>query len=184
MMARLKSMAATTIAICTIVPCALLAQSKAKYVGANTCKPCHLAPKTGAAFTIWQKSLHAKAFATLATPAALEIAKQKGIADPQKDAACLKCHDTAAGVAAAQLASTFKPGQGVGCESCHGAGSEYKGMQVMKDIDTGKIKGETVGLVKGDEKLCLTCHNSESPNFKGFNFAEYSKKIAHTTPKQ
>jgi hypothetical protein len=166
-----------------MLPYALLAQSKFKYVGANACKACHLAPKSGAAFTIWQKSSHAKAFATLATPAALEAAKKKGIADPQKDAACLKCHDTAAGVAAEQLAPTFKPGEGVGCETCHGPGSAFKTMQVMKDIDTGKIKGETVGLVKGDEKLCLKCHNSESPTFKGFNFAEYSKKIAHPTPK-
>ncbi len=172
-----------SVAVCMIVPSALLAQSKFKYVGANTCKPCHMTTKSGAAFTVWQKSSHAKAFATLATPAALEIAKKKGIADPQKDAACLKCHDTAAGVAATQLASTFKAGEGVGCEACHGPGSEFKTMQVMKDIDTGKIKGETVGLMKGDEKLCLTCHNSESPNFKGFNFAEYSKKIAHPTPK-
>ncbi|NUO79968.1 cytochrome C554, partial [candidate division KSB1 bacterium] len=116
-------------------------------------------------------------------PAAKEIAQKKGIADPQKDQACLKCHDTAAGVAAAQLAPTFKAGEGVGCESCHGAGSEYKTMSVMKDIDAGKVKGETVGLVKGDEKLCVKCHNSESPTFKGFNYAEYSKKIAHPTPK-
>ena len=183
MMTRLKSIV-TAIAVCTLVPGAILAQSKAKFVGANSCKACHLTPKSGAAFTIWQKSLHAKAFATLGTPAALEIAKKKGIANPQKDIACLKCHDTAAGVAAAQLATTFKPGEGVGCETCHGPGSDYKGMQVMKDIDSGKIKGETVGLIKPDEKLCLTCHNSESPNFKGFNFAEYSKKIAHPTPKQ
>jgi hypothetical protein len=166
------------------LPFTLIAQDKFKYVGANACKACHLATKSGAAFTIWQKSAHAKAFATLATPAALEIAKKKGIADPQKDASCLKCHDSAAGVAAAQLAPTFKAGEGVGCEVCHGPGSAYKTMSVMKDVDTGKIKGETVGLMKGDEKLCVKCHNSESPTFKGFNFAEYSKKIEHPTPKQ
>lgn len=171
--------------VLTLLPAALLAQSKFKYVGANACKACHLTPKSGAAFTIWQKSAHAKAFATLATPAALEIAKKKGIADPQKDANCLKCHETAAGVPAAQLAATFKAGEGVGCEACHGPGSDYKTMQVMKDLDSGKTKGETVGFKKGgDEKFCVTCHNSESPTFKGFNFAEYSKKIAHPTPKQ
>lgn len=173
-----------TVFVLTLLPAALFAQSKFKYVGANACKACHLTPKSGAAFTIWQKSAHAKAFATLATPAALEIAKKKGIADPQKDAGCLKCHDTAAGVDAAQLAPTFKAGEGVGCEVCHGPGSGYKTMSVMKDVDTGKIKGETVGLVMADEKACVKCHNSESPTFKGFNFAEYSKKIAHPTPKQ
>jgi len=173
----------TVIFVFMLGSASLMAQSKSKFVGANACKACHLLPKSGAAFKIWQGSAHANAFATLATPAAKEIAQKKGIADPQKDQACLKCHDTAAGVAAAQLAPTFKAGEGVGCESCHGAGSEYKTMSVMKDIDAGKVKGETVGLVKGDEKLCVKCHNSESPTFKGFNYAEYSKKIAHPTPK-
>lgn len=167
-----------------LLPVAVFAQSKFKYVGVNNCKLCHTMPKSGAAFKIWQESNHSKAFAVLATPAAKEIAQKKGIADPQKDQACLKCHDTAAGVAAEQLTPTFKPGEGVGCESCHGPGSGYKTMSVMKDVDTGKVKGETVGLMKGDEKLCVKCHNSESPTFKGFNFAEMSKKIAHPTPKQ
>lgn len=166
-----------------LIPALLNAQSKFKYVGAKTCMPCHMTPKSGAAYKIWQASAHAKAFATLATPAAKEIAQKKGIADPQKDEKCMKCHDTAFGVAAAQLAPSFKPGEGVGCEVCHGAGSEYKTMQLMKDIDTGKVKGETVGLVKPDEKACLKCHNAESPTFKAFNFAEMSKKIAHPTPK-
>lgn len=169
--------------VALLIPVLLNAQSKFKYVGNKTCMPCHMTPKQGAAHKIWQGSAHAKAFATLATPAALEIAKKKGIADPQKDQNCLKCHDTAAGVAAAQLAPTFKPGEGVGCEVCHGPGSDYKGLKVMQDLDAGKIKGETVGFMKGDEKLCVTCHNSESPTFKGFNYAEMSKKIVHPTPK-
>lgn len=171
--------------VCAIaLPSVVLSQSKFKYVGVKACMPCHLAPKSGAAYKVWQGSKHAGAFATLATPAAQEIAKKKGIADAQKDQACLKCHDTAAGVAAAQLAPTFKPGEGVGCEACHGPGSEYKTMQVMKDVDTGKIKGESVGLMKGDEKLCLTCHNAESPTFKSFKYADAWKTIAHPTPKQ
>lgn len=171
-------------AIIFIMPSMILAQNKFKYVGAKTCMPCHMTPKSGAAYKIWQGTAHSKAFATLATPAALEIAKKKGIADPQKDEKCVKCHDTAFGAAAAQLAPTFKAGEGVGCEVCHGPGSDYKAMQVMKDIDTGKIKGETVGLVKPDEKACVKCHNSESPTFKEFKFAEAVKKIAHPTPKQ
>jgi hypothetical protein len=174
-----------SVAMLLFIPNLIFAQSKFKYIGAKACMPCHLAPKTGAAYKIWQGNKHSKAFATLATPAAKEIAQKKGIADPQKDEKCVKCHDTAFGVAAAQLAPTFKPGEGVGCEVCHGPGSEYKVMQLMKDIDTGKVKGETVGLIsKPDEKTCVKCHNAESPTFKSFNFAEASKKIAHPTPKQ
>lgn len=155
-----------------------------KYVGSKACMPCHLAAKSGAAYKIWQESKHAKAFATLATPAALEIAKKKGIADPQKADACLKCHLTAHGVAASMLAPTFKADEGVGCESCHGPGSEYKDMATMKAIDAGTMKGESVGLVAPEEKVCVKCHNAESPNYKSFKFAEYAAKIAHPTPKQ
>ena len=173
------------IAAALIVPVTLLAQGKGnafKYVGVKGCKACHMTTKSGAAFKIWQKSKHAQAFKTLATPKAKEIAKKKGIADPQKSEKCLKCHDTAFGKPATQLAKTFKPGEGVGCEVCHGPGSKYKSMKVMKDLNAGKIKGETVGFMKADEKLCVKCHNEESPSYKEFNFAEFQKKIAHPTP--
>lgn len=180
----MKSRAILVSVFLLMIPALLAAQSKFKYVGAKACMPCHLTPKSGAAYKVWQGTAHAKAFATLATPAAKEIAQKKGIADPQKDAKCMKCHDTAFGVAAAQLAPSFKPGEGVGCEVCHGPGSEFKTMQIMKDIKAGKVKGETLGLMKPDEKFCVTCHNAESPSFKEFNFAEAVKKIAHPTPKQ
>lgn len=161
------------------------AQNKSfKYVGSKACMPCHLSAKSGAAYKLWQDSKHAKAFATLASPEALEVAKKKGIADPQKAEACLKCHLTAHGVAAAMLAPTFKAEEGVSCESCHGPGSEYKVMATMKGIDAGTIKGETVGLVAPEEKTCVKCHNAESPTFKSFKFAEFAAKIAHPTPKQ
>lgn len=176
----------TTLMLLTLMmmASASLAQQKTfKYTGSRACMPCHLTPKSGAAFKIWQESKHSKAFATLATPAALEVAKKNGIADPQKADACLKCHLTAHGVAAAKLAPTFKPDEGVGCEVCHGPGSEYKIMATMKAIDAGTMKGESVGLIRPDEKTCLKCHNAESPTFKGFNFAEFSAKIAHPTPK-
>jgi hypothetical protein len=183
-MMKMRAFLLSAVAVLLVLPAMLGAQSKFKYIGSKACMPCHMTPKSGAAYKIWQASKHAQAFATLATPAAKEIAKKEGVADPQKDAKCLKCHDTAFGVEAAQLTPTFKPGEGVGCEVCHGPGSEYKTMQVMKDIDTGKIKGETVGLMKANEKTCLKCHNSEAPMSKPFNFAEASKKIAHPTPKQ
>jgi nitrate/TMAO reductase-like tetraheme cytochrome c subunit len=154
-----------------------------KYVGAAACKACHTAPASGAAYKIWSESAHAKAFEALATPAALEIAKAKGIADPQKAAECVKCHVTAPGAAAAKLETTFKPNvDGVGCESCHGPGSGYKTMAVMKAIDAGTTKAADVGLIMPDEKVCVTCHNAESPTFKEFKFAEAVKKIAHPTP--
>ena len=96
-----------------------------------------------------------------------------------KNPACLGCHTTgngtggygAEGMAEVDLAS-------VGCEACHGAGSEYKTKKVMEDVEAAKA----AGLIMPTEESCKTCHNEKSPNFKGFNYAEYWAKIAHKVP--
>lgn len=42
------------------------------------------------------------------------------------------------------------------CESCHGAGSAYKSMAIMKDA----AKAHAAGLVSPDKAFCMTCHKS------------------------
>lgn len=149
-----------------------------KVVGAEKCKMCHQGPAKGNQFQIWTASNHAKAYATLATPEALEAGKKLGIAEPQKDEKCLSCHATANFLKAPADVS-YKVEEGVGCEACHGPGSDYKAMAVMKD----RAKAVAAGMVVPDEKTCLQCHNEKSPTYKPFNFAEMSKKIAHPAPK-
>ena len=79
----------------------------------------------GYQLSLWRMSPHAQAYAVLATPKAAEIAKRMGVSEePQLAAACLKCHVTGGGPGAA-VAKTYDLMEGVGCESCHGAGSEY-----------------------------------------------------------
>lgn len=90
---------------------------------------------------------------------------------------CLKCHSTAAAANQA-LVATITVAEGVSCESCHGPGSAYKVATTMKD----KTLAMSKGLIMPDEKVCKKCHNEESPNYKGFNFKEYSAKIAHDDP--
>ena len=160
------------------------AQEKGKfqYIGAKQCKICHNSAKKGAQFKKWSAARHSQAYATLATPKAIEIAKSKNIADPQKSDACLKCHVTGNGQPKEMFGAKFKVDEGVGCEVCHGPGSEYKPMKVMKDITAGKVVGKTLGLVKPTEKECVTCHNSQSPSYKEFVFAEAWKKIDHSMP--
>jgi hypothetical protein len=139
------------------------------YVGSKACKTCHQGDKNGKVFETWMESKHAKALS------ALDSTKGE-----TKDAKCLKCHTTGAnsggygtaGMEAMDLA-------GVGCEACHGPGSEYKSMKVMKD----KAAAKAAGLVIPDEKTCVKCHNSESPTFKSFSYAEMYKKIEHHVPK-
>jgi len=160
-----------------------VAKKTFQYVGALKCKACHLSPASGAQFKIWQESAHAKAYEVLATPAAKEVAKKAGLSeDPQKSPKCLECHVTAYDAPPTAKAATYKMEEGVTCEACHGPGSEYWKMTTMKAIFERKVKGEEVGLVLPTEKGCTACHNQKSPTFKGFNFAEYSKKIAHPVP--
>ncbi len=151
-----------------------------QYVGVEKCGVCHKSEKQGRQFVIWQASPHAKAWAELATPEALKIAKAKGIDDPQKSEKCARCHTTGYGVDAKLKAETFKVEEGVGCEVCHGPGSNYKTMKIMKD----KSLAMQNGLIIPDEKTCVKCHNAESPTYKKFVFAEFYKQITHPIPKE
>ena len=152
--------------------------SQNQYVGAAKCKMCHNKETTGDQYKKWTESQHANAWKDLASAKALEVGKAKGVANPQTSPKCLKCHSTASGADKSLLASITVE-EGVSCESCHGAGSAYKSMSVMKDLAQAKKNGLNIP----DEKTCVKCHNSESPTFKSFNFAVSEKKIAHRIPK-
>ena len=54
----------------------------------------------------------------------------------------------------------------------------------MIAIANGSVKGETVGFNTITEETCTTCHNSDSPTFKPFDFATRVKEIAHPAPKK
>ena len=152
---------------------------KPEYVGAEACaRMCHKTAKKGEQLRIWQESRHAKAYETLATPEAIAVGKKLGIKDPQKSDVCLACHTTAHGVSDDLKGTKFSHTEGVGCESCHGPGSLYKKMKIMKDREQAIAKGLTIP----DEKTCAQCHNEKSPTYKPFNFEEYHKKIAHPKP--
>ncbi len=150
-----------------------------KFIGVQKCGMCHKSEKKGNQLGQWEASKHAKAFETLASPEALKIAKEKGLdVPPQKADACLKCHVTGHGMKAELFEASFKPEQGVQCETCHGAGSGYKSLKVMKDREASMA----AGLIIPDESTCRRCHNEESPNFKGFDFAKAWAEIAHPNP--
>ncbi len=151
------------------------------FVGAVTCGMCHKSEKAGKQLDIWNASKHAQAYKTLQTKEADEIAVKKGFKTPAaKTDACLKCHAVGYNVDAALLGAKFKVEDGVQCESCHGAGSDYKDMKVMKVKEDAISKG--LVMHSDGEKFCVTCHNSESPSFKGFKYAEMWSKISHPIP--
>jgi len=158
----------------------VFAAGEAHYIGADKCaKMCHKSSTKGEQYGIWQKSKHAQAFATLATPEAAEAAKKAGVTgDPQKAEACVKCHVTGYEAAATLKDSTYSTKDGVSCEACHGAGSAYAKLSIMKD----KKAAIAAGLIEPTEAVCVKCHNKESPFFKSFVYADMAKKIAHPKP--
>jgi len=160
------------------------------YVGVKKCKSCHKKEAIGNQYGKWAKSKHAKAYDTLGSDKAKEYAKKAGIADPQKNGKCLKCHVTAYGAAAELVSKKFDSKDGVQCESCHGAGKDYRKKKIMKDLDLAKSKG----LIIPEAKDCAVCHNDKSPawdqkKFKlagggtsGFDFEQAKKAIEHPIP--
>ena len=124
-----------------------------QYVGNTKCKMCH--PKQ---FKSWETTKHAKAYDALKP-------------EEQKKDECAVCHTTGYKKSAELL-------QNVQCEACHGPGSDYKNMNIMKD----KAKAVEAGLVIPTEETCKTCHNKKSPNYKEFKFEDAKKIGVHEHP--
>ena len=160
-----------------------------KYIGAEKCKNCHEAKSKGSQFSAWKATKHAHAFDVLATDEAKKTAKAKGIDDPQKADACLKCHVTAFGAPAASLAKGFPVNLGVQCETCHGPGEKHfkARMAAAGEEDAGSewVEVPDDEIVKSPTaKTCLACHNEESPSFKPFCFKKRSHEIQHLDPRR
>jgi hypothetical protein len=151
-----------------------------KYVGVSKCELCHKLKIYGDQYGIWEKGPHAKAFVVLGSEEAKKIAQERNIKDPQKSSECLPCHVTAYGVADSLKEDSYTMEAGIGCETCHGPGSDYMKMTVMKDRE----KAIAAGLIIPDKNTCLACHNQKSPTFKPFNYEERVKAIAHPLPKK
>lgn len=117
------------------------------YIGASKCKMCHKVQ-----FASWSETPHAKALDKLKP-------------EEQAKAECLKCHATGD--------SAEMPG--VQCESCHGAGSGYKSMKIMKDT----AAATAAGLVKPEEALCVSCHEGAPHDQAEFVYAEAVKTGLH-----
>jgi len=166
------------------------------YIGTASCGKCHKSKKKGAQLKAWEKGHHSGAFETLKSEKSAAIVAEMKLDVPAYEAPeCLKCHAPGYGDGGyevkdaefwAQVTEKGKPTkdvkrmdglQSVGCESCHGAGEKYKNVH-KKDYE----KSLTLGLITPDEKVCVTCHNEESPTFTEFKFEERYKEVTHPFP--
>jgi YVTN family beta-propeller protein len=151
----------------------MAAKAGAKFVGSAACGRCHKGPMMGGQYSVWRMSAHARAYAALAGPKAFEIARAKGLdGEPQTLAACLKCHTTGQGFRDAACLPFCSPSEGVGCEECHGAGSDYATEAVMRDKPTARDRG----LHPVDSSTCLRCH--EGAHEKAFDLGQGMLAIA------
>lgn len=162
-------------------------ETKHQYVGVQVCSMCHKADKNGQQFQKWQASKHSQAMKVLESADADKIATAHGVKGKAADAKeCLVCHQTAFDEPASMIGPKFSKEDGVQCESCHGAGNDYKTMLTMKDHQKAIAAGLT-SLSLDDvsaQKQCETCHNKKSPTFKSFDFKKMWAEIAHPVPKQ
>ena len=157
-----------------------------KYIGAKKCKSCHSKDDVGNQYGVWSEGPHAKAFETLASERALAVGKEHGVAEPQKDDACLKCHVTAFGVPEDEIARGFKADLGVQCESCHGPGEQHMKARFAAASEAGAADKPVVipegELAIPSQATCLECHNDGSPTFKNFCYYERAENIRHLRP--
>lgn len=143
-----------------------------QYVGIKRCRMCHTKW-----YESWLESSKANAFESLKPNAGAAIKKRAGLdvtKDYTADSRCLRCHSVGFGKPGGYVTPT--PGdktaerharlrEGVGCEACHGPGSDY--IQVMRDIllEERPYRQREL-LARGrqvvGEAVCLSCHNQNA----------------------
>ena len=122
--------------------------SNSPYVGAATCAACH-----SEQYSIWEKSGHAHAMATL---------EKK---NQQFDNECVRCHVVGFEKGGFQTLLTTPQLANVQCEACHGPGRAHA---------SAPAKG--YGFMATPDG-CVMCHTV--PNSPDFNFETYWQRIKH-----
>lgn len=127
-----------------------------RYVGSKACADCH-----EEAYESWKRTVHARAWQTLEEA---ETGRYGWPVTHYPD--CVSCHTVGYGYRSGFVSPRKTPDlAGVGCEACHGPGSEH----------VEEMTAETI--LRGDPADCRHCHDFEqSPRF---DYAERWKKIEH-----
>ena len=140
------------------------------YVGEKVCRKCHHLQGNRNQYEPWRKSKHARAYAALFKPEAKEIAELSGIdIEPFKSPICLGCHTTAYNEEEWERDPSFTFGDGIQCEQCHGPGSAYIDVQIMRN----KEKAIQAGLKYPGKRDCLICHKEKNSHVTVLNSKEF-----------
>jgi hypothetical protein len=144
-----------------------------KFEGRKKCSSCHKSQAKS-----WKKTAHAKAMNSL-KPNKKTKAKKRAKLDPTKDYTkdkdCVGCHVDGFGEKGGYVVESPKKWKkGVGCESCHGPGSKYRGIHRKAGAKFEKKKKTTPRKVLADAgedfdfvERCSACHlNYEGSGWK------------------
>ena len=143
-----------------------------KIVGVKICMSCHDGDAMGFQSSVWRLSSHSLAFARLATPKAYEFARREGLAgEPQSSDACLRCHSTL-GSFGAETVPTFSIDEGVGCEACHGPGSEH-----IDRASSDQMRTPLAGFMTNASDVCSRCH--QGAHGKPFDLETALQRVQH-----
>jgi len=172
----MKQAAPFLIIFLLIIGTAIVAQDFT-YVGSGKCKMCHKSESKGKQYPIWEQSKHAQSFSALTSEKAAQKAQAAGVSNPAESPKCLKCH-----APLAEKAAELKE-EGVTCEVCHGPGSAYRKLSIMKDrakaVENGLKVYDSPGAIKAH---CLQCH--ENAHNQPFDFSTAWEKIKHPLPQK
>jgi len=118
-------------------------QDGAKYIGSAKCKMCHADQHKA-----WGEMKHSKAFDAL-TPEQIKSGKD------DKGRTCVSCHVTGYGKGGFESVEKSENLKHVGCEACHGAGSQHQ---------AAMLAAMASEVVPEDKKIsrnvgCVGCHN-------------------------
>ncbi|GAB4137320.1 MAG: hypothetical protein Kow0040_23850 [Thermogutta sp.] len=145
-----------------------------EFVGSEKCANCH-----EKSYDIWRKSGHAKAWETLAR------------LDPPRthDPECISCHVTGwhptryFPYESGFLSQDRTPKLiDVGCESCHGPGSEHVAAEMGSDVARQQRAAQAMIVTKEEAETseahsCRNCHDLD--NSPDFDFAKYWPLVEH-----
>ena len=144
------------------------------FEGRKKCSSCHKSQAES-----WGDTAHAKAMDSL-KPSTKAEAKKKAKLDPKKDYTkdkdCVGCHVDGWGKEGGYTVDDpSKFLTGVGCESCHGPGSKYRGIHRKAGAAFEKSKKTAPRQTLADagqdfafEETCNACHmNYEGSGWKG-----------------
>jgi len=149
-----------------------------RYVGSKACVACHSGTEHGSQDIAWMRSRHGHAYWRLGTDWALYLAllrpNYQDMTDPITDDRCLLCHTVGRQEPNSLYAASYRQQEGVGCEACHGPGSNYIDPEIMADRKAFLAAGGRIP----DQSTCRSCHR----NSERFDWAELWPKIEHGRP--